>query len=1134
MIAVEHGWHVTWSVGSANLTAAAFTGSNVEMMASVTGKRGGKGGAGGGIDRFLDGGFQKLCVPYRRIEQEIVDPRVTDARARLEAARDALVDADLRVVCGPADDLWTLTIAGSLALPADGVEVVAWPVSVAEDQASPLPEPLRWRLPVARLTAFVAFRLSVPVRGVDDIRMTLRLAGEPGLAGSKLNFVSFTPGTSFRLGQSAGQWREREVLFQLLEPLVGPRTALMNLLQGGIARKDRWRRRLENYPRPIDDTIRQRFEAAFHERPDLQGRLRELLDTWFRRYRSWPAEARHPRDRVISELRRMLAGACVRALEPDLVVLDEFQRFKSLLGTQGAEHDPAADLAQELFQAEAHDGKRVRTLLLSATPYKLYTADAEIEHEEHYQDFLATTRFLLGDDDARVEELKQQLSRFGAALRRAAAGEPGQVERVERAKRAVEGFLRDVMARTERVAASDDRDAMVTEDRRTTPVTSSDVRQYLAADALFRAVGSQDPMPFWKSAPYLAHFMHGYKFHDRLVEALDTPGPPDKIVDALQRHDSAFLKGATLRSWRSIDPAHAKLRELVGELIDEGLWRLLWMPPTVPYWPLEGPFEGKEHATKRLLFSAWNMVPDVVSAVLSYEAERLMMGGRLDSYDNPDAQQRPLLRLTQSAAGVRSRHRLLLLLLPCLPLADRAHPLDAPPGQDRRAWVRAQVDDLLADPRLPNPQDGSIDDRWEWAAPLLLDPELRAFLRAWRDGKLPAWSDGEPLPQPNPDLFGAYIDDLLAVDLQALGRRPPDLAELLTDVALGSPAILAARSLSGGSDVGDDTRRRLAALIAEAFWRLFNRPAVIKLLRQLAAGTAAVRDESAYWRLVLHYCRQGNLQAVLDEQWHLLWDQDSWSEDASADETAAKCARKLVQVVHPARARVHAEFFRGERGESGATVERDEIRVRTVFALRFGHVRTDDGEHISQDAVRAAFNSPFRPFVLTSTSIGQEGLDFHPWCHRLVHWNLPGNPVDLEQREGRIHRYKGHAVRRNVAASHGLDAFVSWSAGDDLWALMFELADKAAREASASDLVPHWIAPGEHRVERHVPQLPYTAEVEAFDRLKRQLAAYRVVFGQPRQEELVTLLDRAGLDVARLRDWAVDLSPPGIQNQRTT
>ena len=161
-----------------------------------------------------------------------------------------------------------------------------------------------------------------------------------------------------------------------------------------------------------------------------------------------------------------------------------------------------------------------------------------------------------------------------------------------------------------------------------------------------------------------------------------------------------------------------------------------------------------------------------------------------------------------------------------------------------------------------------------------------------------------------------------------------------------------------------------------------------------------------------------------------------------------------------------------------------------------------------------------------STSIGQEGLDFHPWCHRLIHWNLPGNPMDLEQREGRIHRYKGHAVRRNVAAAHADDALASWRAGDDVWWLMFDLADKAARAARESDLVPHWIARGDHRVQRHVPQLPYTAEIEAFDRLKRQLAAYRVVFGQPRQEELVTLLDRSGVDVARLRDWAVDLSPP--------
>ena len=48
-----------------------------------------------------------------------------------------------------------------------------------------------------------------------------RHEGGSSLAGSKLNFVSFTPGTSFNMGRSTGQGREREVLFQLLDPLMG-------------------------------------------------------------------------------------------------------------------------------------------------------------------------------------------------------------------------------------------------------------------------------------------------------------------------------------------------------------------------------------------------------------------------------------------------------------------------------------------------------------------------------------------------------------------------------------------------------------------------------------------------------------------------------------------------------------------------------------------------------------------------------------------------------------------------------------------------------------------------------------------------------------------------------------------------
>ena len=54
-----------------------------------------------------------------------------------------------------------------------------------------------------------------------------------------------------------------------------------------------------------------------------------------------------------------------------------------------------------------------------------------------------------------------------------------------------------------------------------------------------------------------------------------------------------------------------------------------------------------------------------------------------------------------------------------------------------------------------------------------------------------------------------------------------------------------------------------------------------------------------------------------------------------------------------------------------------------------------------KENIRNAFNSPMRPFVLATTSIGQEGLDFHNYCRVIMHWNLPSNPIDLEQREGR-------------------------------------------------------------------------------------------------------------------------------------
>ena len=146
--------------------------------------------------------------------------------------------------------------------------------------------------------------------------------------------------------------------------------------------------------------------------------------------------------------------------------------------------------------------------------------------------------------------------------------------------------------------------------------------------------------------------------------------------------------------------------------------------------------------------------------------------------------------------------------------------------------------------------------------------------------------------------------------------------------------------------------------------------------------------------------------------------------------------------------------------------------------------------------------------MLVSTAVGQEGLDFHPYCHIVVHWNLPTNPVDLEQCEGRVHRC--HAIRKNVARRHGAAALSD--GGPDPWSSAFTRAVDD-RQESDSELVPFWIYPDDDgaAVERHILALPLSRELDRLDALRNALAIYRLAFGQARQEDVIDhLLRRLG------------------------
>ena len=127
-----------------------------------------------------------------------------------------------------------------------------------------------------------------------------------------------------------------------------------------------------------------------------------------------------------------------------------------------------------------------------------------------------------------------------------------------------------------------------------------------------------------------------------------------------------------------------------------------------------------------------------------------------------------------------------------------------------------------------------------------------------------------------------------------------------------------------------------------------------------------------------------------------------------------------------------------------------------------------------------------------------------------------------------MHRYKGHAVRRNVAHAHRREALASRTR--DPWAILFEAASRSPKARGKHDIVPYWIYEGGRTTSSDTSRCcPMSREIEQLERLKRSLAVYRMVFGQPRQEDLAAWLEKRSTDedFVKYRDLLrVDLSPP--------
>jgi hypothetical protein len=432
-------------------------------------------------------------------------------------------------------------------------------------------------------------------------------------------------------------------------------------------------------------------------------------------------------------------------------------------------------------------------------------------------------------------------------------------------------------------------------------------------------------------------------------------------------------------------------------------------------------------------------------------------------------------------------------------------------------------------------QGGPADERWYWLSPVLLD--FAEFplpsIEWWNRGDLARQWAGAVSVEEDAG-WANHVDQALKVlgDIQSgkdsLGVQPEDLFDILALAASAAPATAALRAYTrtSGDAVGSPAVRDTAARTGKAFLTLFNHAEVTEAIR------AEFRGEP-YWQRVLEYAHAGGLQAVLDEYAHLLRESLGLAA-APVEECAQQIAGEIIAALTIRAASLRIDDVTAPPYAREVKVATEPMRIR--FAMRFGDDRYDEElspvfegapARTRKESVRAAFNSPFWPFVLVSTTVGQEGLDFHHYCHSVTHWNLPSNPVDLEQREGRIHRYKGHAIRKNVAAAFAAEVLASPIR--DAWEGVFELA-RDRRAPEKNDLVPYWIFGGDAKIERHVPALPFSREVERLYGLRRALAIYRMVFGQSRQEDLITYLLAQIPEKARdaiVAELQIDLTPTG-------
>lgn len=777
---------------------------------------------------------------------------------------------------------------------------------------------------------------------------------------------------------------------------------------------------------------------------------------------------------TLGRLRKALARAALAETPPDLVVFDEFQCYRELL-------DPAADnhLGRALLDGP-EGGPAPPLLLLSATPYRFYAERWESgAGAQPHDEFFDIIEFLGGTSVRTAAQTK--FRRFGDLLHvigRLAPGErSGPMAEARGIKGALEKMLTPLMSRTERPVAPHVGDL-----QRPTSIEPHDldVYRHFAEHVQDKFKGSA--ISYWLSVPLPAQAL-GDRY--QISRGIDFP-----VSRSVPRLGVTNCFKAPKDGWGS-----AKLRAL-NALAPANALALPWVGPSLPWWTPAGPWAKIEASPKMLIFSRFRATPQSVAALTSLEVERRYGGKKHLSYAlawrkrhlNPKPNQGPTLALFHPSP---------FLIMSADPLRAKENAT----MKQIRLTVRQQIVRALPKSIASQAPNASANRRRKpaWAVLAAIERAQSGVRSRDYESARKAWSKI------------AATDGTLQ---QLLTQRsaPGQIVwistwemDALVDLALGAP----------GNVVGRALFRHLPALFE------FDRDHYLRLARFCWSRFRFYLDRPVFWSVLpgesatekfQRACIEGCLEAALDE--HFWLRKSKVKPEALIDDLGVALAANV------------GTFAFKDVGQ------KDRLRIRCHAAVPFGATESEkqrqdrsagDPPPARAEEIRAAFNTPFWPHVLATTSVGQEGLDFHSWCDRLGHWDLCSSPVDLEQREGRIQRFGGLTVRRPLAEALGKTALRECrERGSSPWDVIAREADKSYGDDTG--MSPWWTMPNVE-LKRHLFALPQSRDLNRFARLRNQRLLYRLALGQPDQEDLMDLLTNHDAESAKeLRTLALDFS----------